>query len=97
MTGLYAQRRRPESRAGLLMVLLGFAWLGNAIGASNAPLLYTVGLITGGLWGGVFLHLVMTFPSGRLSPGLDRAIVVAGYLAFTLANLPAMLFAERGG
>ena len=68
-TGLYAQRRRPESRAGTLMVLLGFAWFANAIGASNSPLLYTIGLITGGLWGGVFLHLVMTFPSGRISSG----------------------------
>ena len=95
-TGLYAQRRRPESRAGVLMVLLGFAWFGNAIGTSDSPLLYTIGLVTGGLWGGVFLHLVMTFPSGRLSSGYDRAIVVAGYFAFTLANLPAMLFAERG-
>ena len=95
-TGLYAQRRRPDSRAGTLMVLMGFAWFGNAIGASNWALLYTVGLITGGLWGGVFLQLVVTFPSGRLSPGPDRAIVIAGYVAFTVANVPAMLFAERG-
>jgi signal transduction histidine kinase len=94
-TGLYAQRRRPDSRAGTLMVLMGFAWFGNAIGASNWAWLYTIGLITGGLWGGVFLHLVVTFPSGRLAPGLDRAIVITGYLAFTVANVPAVLFAER--
>ena len=37
-TGLYAQRRRPESRVGTLMVLFGFAWLANAAGASNSPL-----------------------------------------------------------
>ena len=31
-TGLYAWRRRPESRFGLLMVLVGFAWfLGPAL------------------------------------------------------------------
>ena len=92
-TGLYAQRRRPDSRAGLLMVALGFAWFANAIAASDLPLLYTVGQVTGGLWGGVFLHLVMTFPSGRISSTRDRAIVIAGYAIFTVANVPALLFA----
>ena len=92
-TGIYAQRRRPESRAGTLMVVLGFAWFSNAIGTTDVPLLYTLGLITGGLWGGVFLHLVITFPSGRLSAGWDRGLVIAGYVIFTLANVPAMLVA----
>ena len=46
-TGLYAQRRRPDSRAGVLMVALGFAWFANAIAASNVPLLYTTGQVTG--------------------------------------------------
>jgi signal transduction histidine kinase len=35
----------------------------------------------------------MSFPSGRLAPGRDRVIVVAGYLIFTVASIPAMLFA----
>jgi signal transduction histidine kinase len=90
-TGLYARRRRPESRAGTLMVALGFAWFFNAIATSDLPALYTLGLITGGLWGGVFLQLVITFPSGRLKPGWDRGLVIAGYVIFTLANVPAAL------
>jgi signal transduction histidine kinase len=94
-TGLYAQRRRPDSRAGVLMVALGFAWFFNAIGTANAALPYTIGLVTGGLWGGVFLQLVITFPSGRLSPGLDRRLVIAGYLVFTVANVPAALVASN--
>ena len=36
-TGVYAQRRRPESRAGTLMVVLGFAWFSSAIGTTDAP------------------------------------------------------------
>ena len=36
--GLYAWRRRPESRFGLLMVLVGFAWF---LGPVYACLLYT--------------------------------------------------------
>jgi signal transduction histidine kinase len=92
-TGLYASRRLPESRAGALMVWLGFAWFVTALHFANAPLPYSLSLVTGGLWGGVFLQLVMTFPSGRLAPGRDRAIVIAGYLIFNVASIPAMFFA----
>src|SRR5512132_2318888 len=35
----------------------------------------------------------MAFPSGRLAPGRDRAIVIAGYLTFTVASIPMMLCA----
>src|SRR3712207_3298193 len=87
-TGLYAWRHRPESRIGALMVLLGFAWFLSTLESANSPLVYTVALVVGGLWGAVFLHLGMTFPSGRLPPGLDRALVVAGYAIFPLASVP---------
>jgi signal transduction histidine kinase len=92
-TGLYAMRRRPESRTGALMVLFGFAWLASVLSVANSAGLYSLGLGVGGLWGGVFLHLVMSFPSGRLAHGWDRRLVIAGYVVFTLANIPAMLFA----
>src|SRR3954469_25164513 len=91
--GLYAWRRRPESATGRLMVLLGFAWFLSALAFANSRALYSVAFVIGGLWGGVFLHLVMAFPSGRLAPGRDRALVIAGYLIFTLASIPEMLFA----
>jgi signal transduction histidine kinase len=92
-TGLYAGRLRPESRVGGLMILLGFAWFLAALGLANAALPYTLGQIVGGLWGAVFLQLVVTFPSGRLSDARDRAIVLAGYVIFTVASVPALLFA----
>src|ERR1051325_423600 len=38
--GLYAWARRPESRVGLLMVLLGLAWFLKGLKASDASLLY---------------------------------------------------------
>ena len=37
-TGLYAWRRRPESRIGELMVLLGFAWFLAALDFADSPL-----------------------------------------------------------
>ncbi len=92
-TGLYAWRRRPESRTGALMVLMGFAWFLTMLESADSPLLYTVSLVTGGLFGGLFLHLGLSFPSGRLTPGLDRALVIAGYVIFPLASVPALFFA----
>jgi signal transduction histidine kinase len=94
-TGLYAMRRRPESRAGLLMVLLGFTWCLAALAFADSPLLFTIALVAGGLWGGVFLQLVMSFPSGRLAARADRAIVLAGYVIFTVARIPFLLVAGR--
>jgi signal transduction histidine kinase len=92
-TGLYALRLRRESRVGTLMILLGFAWFLAVLGLANAPLPYTLGQVLGGLWGAVFLQLVVTFPSGRLSDPRDRAIVVAGYVLFTIASVPTLLVA----
>ena len=53
----------------------------------------TVSRITGALWGAVFLHLGVSFPSGRLTTRSDRAMVIAGYLIFPLSFLPWLLFA----
>ena len=92
-TGLYAWRKRPDSRVGMLMVLQGFAWFLAALALTDSPTLFTLSQIAGGLWGGVFLQLVMTFPSGRITSRADRAIVWSGYLLFTLGALPALLFA----
>ena len=92
-TGLYAWRRRPESRIGVLMVLLGFAWFLSTLESANSPLVYTIALATGGLWGGVFLHLGVSFPSGRLPSRRDRALVSAGYVIFPGALVPALFFA----
>jgi signal transduction histidine kinase len=91
-TGLYAWRRRPENRTGALMVGLGFAWYLFALDAADAPALYTLALVAGGAWGGVFLHLGLSFPAGRLETRLDRALTAAGYAIFPLAFAPALLF-----
>jgi signal transduction histidine kinase len=92
-TGLYAVRRRPESRTGTLMVLMGFAWFLAALSFANSALVYSAGFVVGGLWGGLFLHLVVAFPSGVLRTRRERALVLAGYLVFTVASVPAMLVA----
>jgi signal transduction histidine kinase len=76
------------------MVLLGFAWFFSALAFSDAPLAHTISYVLGGVWGGVFLQLIMAFPSGRLPERRDRIYVIAGYVIFTVALIPALLFAE---
>jgi signal transduction histidine kinase len=92
-TGLYAWQRQPENRTGALMVLLGFAWYLIPLEAANSALIHTIAMVASGLFGAVFLHLAMSFPSGRLESARDRALVIAGYVIFPLAFLPALLFA----
>jgi signal transduction histidine kinase len=91
-TGLYAWRREPANRTGMLMVLLGFAWLLSTLEASNSSLLYTLAITVGGLWGSLFVHLGVSFPSGRLTTPLDRRLVGAAYVIFPLAFAPGLLF-----
>src|SRR5215212_2153422 len=91
-TGVYAWRRRPESRTGALMVALGFAWFVYTLDASNARLPFTISQVAGGLWGGVFLHLGLTFPTGRARSAFDRRVIAAGYVIFPFAFVPVNMF-----
>src|SRR5690242_18853255 len=91
-TGVYAWRHRPESRSGVLMVLLGFAWFVYCLDAANGELAFTISQVAGGLWGSLFLHLGLTFPTGRARSALDRRIIAAGYVIFPLAFVPARMF-----
>jgi signal transduction histidine kinase len=92
-TGLWVWLNRPERRVGVLMMLLGFGWFFDTTDAANSPLVYTISAALGGIWGGVFLHLGLSFPTGELRERMDRALVAAGYVIFPLAFVPALLFA----
>ena len=92
-TGLFVWRNRPEHRIGLLMILLGFGWFLDAVDAANAPLLYTIPTAIGGLWGALFLHLGLSFPTGHLPERIDRVLVAAGYVVFPFAFVPSLFFA----
>jgi signal transduction histidine kinase len=92
-TGLYVTRRRPEHRIGVLMILLGFGWFVDASEAANAPLPYTIAISLGGVWGAVFLHLGLSFPTGHLPERVDRVLAGAGYVIFPFAFVPSLLFA----
>lgn len=95
-TGLLAWLRRPESRVGLLMVLVGFAWFLKSLKASDSALLYTLGFPLGSLYGAAFIHLLLSFPSGRLASRLQRIVVTSGYVFLLLVTVPLLLVSGDG-
>jgi hypothetical protein len=67
--GLTAWSRRPQSRAGLIMAAAGFAWF---LGSVWSWAVY--------LNRGPLAHLMLSYPSGRISSSrLERGAVVAAY------------------
>jgi signal transduction histidine kinase len=90
-TGLYAWGRWPESRFGLLMVLVGFAWFLGPLSAADAPLVFTLGIAMGAVWGPLFGHVLLSFPTGRLATRSRRRVVAASYVVIPLAPILALL------
>ena len=74
--------RRSGLVLGLLLSLTGAAWFivewdNPAISSSIA---FTAGLLLYAACPALVLHVVLAYPTGRLRSGLDRLLVVAGYL-----------------
>jgi signal transduction histidine kinase len=93
-TGLYAWWRRPESRFGLLLVALGYAWLLAPLPAASNPVIFTAGIVVGSLWGPLLAHALLSFPTGRLRNRRERALVMFAYAVVPLASIPALLVAD---
>ncbi|HEV2874440.1 MAG TPA: histidine kinase [Thermoleophilaceae bacterium] len=92
--GLFAWRRRPDNRVGMLMAGTGFAWLAAGAGLSDLPLPFTIGQVIGPLYFAVVIHLLLAFPSGRLQGRFERRLVAGAYLLTTVAVVPLWFFAD---
>jgi len=90
--GLIAWWRRPDSRFGLLMIVAGFATFLNLLTWANSLVLYSIGHAFDFLPPVLLIHLILTFPTGRLEQALERWIVAAAYvLGVGLALVRLML------
>ncbi len=90
VSGLIAWARRPDTRSGQLMVWVGFLWLANAFADSNWPDVFTTGMLVGALPLAGLVHLLITFPDGRMRTTRERWLVGLGYAAALLANLSSL-------
>jgi signal transduction histidine kinase len=79
--GLIATDRRPESRSGPLMAVTGFTWfLGNFVGVEAGFVSWIAA--RGIYWHrGPLVHMILAYPSGRVSSRLSRVAVGVGYAA----------------
>jgi hypothetical protein len=75
-TGLYAWRRRPASNIGPLMIAVGFAALLKALAFSNDSAIFTIGSLGEVLIYALLIHLLLSFPSGRLDQAQQCALRV---------------------
>ena len=89
--GIFAWWRRPENRVGPLMTLVGFMWFLGALSSAQEPWVFTLGMLLGALWLGALIHMLVAFPTGRVEPGLERAVVVLGWSCAIVLPLAATL------
>jgi signal transduction histidine kinase len=91
VTGLYAWRQRPGNNVGPLMTAVGFAGLLKALAFSNNGVIFTIGSLGEVLIYALLIHLLLSFPSGRLESGVDRLLVRVAYFNATVVQLAAFV------
>ena len=79
VSGLVAWWRRPASRLGPLMLLLGFSMALTPLQWSSQPWLHSIGHLFDMVPAAVFLHVFLAFPSGRLTTRAERLLVGSCY------------------
>lgn len=95
--GLVAWTRRPDSRTGALMVVLGFAWFARFVVAVAARPAFVIGVLLSSVYLSVLVHLLATFPGGRVQNRAERVVVTVGYLlSAPLDAVFLLLGAQRG-
>ncbi len=85
LSGLIAWWRRPASRLGPLMLLLGFTMALTPLQWSSQPLVHSFGHLFDMVPAAMFLHVFLAFPRGRLT-GRPERWLVGGCYAVTLGG-----------
>ena len=93
-TGLYVWRRRPGNNIGLLMIAVGFSGFLKGLAFANDSSIFTVASVGEVLIYALLVHLLLSFPSGRLESRLDRVLVAIAYVNTTVLQLAAFVFTE---
>ena len=93
-TGVYTWTRRPASNIGPLMTAVGFAGLLKALSFSGDSVIFTIGSLTGLLIYAFLIHLLLSFPSGRLERGVDRLLVGVAYFNTTVVQVAAFVLVD---
>ncbi len=93
-TGLYAWDRRPRSNVGPLMTAVGFTWFLEALSSSNNEVVFALGALSSALPFAFLIHLLVTFPSGKLETRLQKLLVGTTYVITTVVQLAWGFFVD---
>ncbi len=89
--GLSDLVRARHSRFALVVVGAGVLWSFSALAASSEPALYSVGRVADWLVVLALVYLLLSYPSGRLSGRIDRAVFAAALIVALLYVLSALV------
>jgi signal transduction histidine kinase len=89
--GLNARYRRRGDRFALLLIALGAGSLLTTFAESPDDEAYTAGRIAGWLFELLLVYVILSFPTGRLRGGVDRALVLAMVVVVAVLFLPRAL------
>jgi signal transduction histidine kinase len=91
--GVLVWERRPDSRTGILLIAFPLAGvLADPIVFPGSRLAVTVGLAAARLDAAIAAHLILSYPSGRLTSRLERGFVAVVYVFALVYALPLLLF-----
>ena len=92
--GLSDLLRARDSRFARVVVAAGGLWSLSALATSSEPTAYSVGRVSYWLVNVALVYLLLSFPSGRLTERLDRALC-AGVVVVLMLYLPTALIAKH--
>jgi signal transduction histidine kinase len=93
--GLYAHRRPPFARFGVLLVGLGLLWFVATLSGSPDPVVFSVGRIGAWCAEAAIVYVVLAFPSGRITERVDRVLAGAMAANVLLLYLPTALLVNE--
>jgi signal transduction histidine kinase len=92
--GLYAWSEGTHRRFGRLLVLAGVGWFFASLGASNDPVLHSIGRVSYWVVEAGLIYLILAFPSGRLNAPVDRTLAWCAVALVGILFVPTALIAE---
>lgn len=92
-SSVVALARRPRNRVGFLLAATGVLWyVPPGPGLVESPVAFSLGLVGDGLFWLPLVYLFLSFPLGRLSSRVDRAVVLSLFVYLPVGNVTSILF-----
>lgn len=94
VSAIVASRKRPTNRVGSLLAGAGFAWFVSVLFFTDSDLAFSLWFVASDLVWALLAHLLLAFPTGRLSSTVDRVVVGLVYVWVLLGNALRALFLD---